>query len=129
MMRGIALVVCGLGLVVQVAACGRITRQVRLVADPPAAVAQLWQEPSDMQTRDLFHGPGGSALMPRDAAFATQLAYGALRAQGTLDAVLARLVDRPLAELCSLTGRRAVVTGAGKGLGAQIVRRLAEAGL
>ena len=36
--------------------------------------------------------------------------------------------DRPLAELCSLTGRRAVVTGAGKGLGAQIVRRLAEAG-
>ncbi len=38
-------------------------------------------------------------LEPRDAAFATQLAYGALRAQGTLDAVLARLVDRPLAEL------------------------------
>jgi 16S rRNA (cytosine967-C5)-methyltransferase len=35
----------------------------------------------------------------RDAAFATQLAYGALRAQGTLDAVLARLVDRPLGEL------------------------------
>ncbi|MGY1603638.1 RsmB/NOP family class I SAM-dependent RNA methyltransferase [Geodermatophilus sp. SYSU D00815] len=38
-------------------------------------------------------------LAPRDAAFTTQLAYGALRAQGTLDAVLARLVDRPLAEL------------------------------
>ncbi|MGY1736129.1 RsmB/NOP family class I SAM-dependent RNA methyltransferase [Geodermatophilus sp. SYSU D00684] len=38
-------------------------------------------------------------LDPRDAAFATQLAYGALRAQGTLDAVLARLVDRPLADL------------------------------
>ncbi|MGY1695950.1 RsmB/NOP family class I SAM-dependent RNA methyltransferase [Geodermatophilus sp. SYSU D00814] len=35
-------------------------------------------------------------LEPRDAAFATQLAYGALRAQGTLDAVLAGLVDRPL---------------------------------
>ncbi|MGY1787348.1 RsmB/NOP family class I SAM-dependent RNA methyltransferase [Geodermatophilus sp. SYSU D00698] len=39
------------------------------------------------------------SLEPRDAAFATQLAYGALRAQGTLDAVLARLVDRPLADL------------------------------
>jgi 16S rRNA (cytosine967-C5)-methyltransferase len=39
------------------------------------------------------------ALDPRDAGFATQLAYGALRAQGTLDAVLARLVDRPLGEL------------------------------
>jgi 16S rRNA (cytosine967-C5)-methyltransferase len=38
-------------------------------------------------------------LTDRDAAFATQLAYGTLRAQGTLDAVLARLVDRPLADL------------------------------
>ncbi len=38
-------------------------------------------------------------LDTRDAAFATQLAYGALRARGTLDAVLATLVDRPLAEL------------------------------
>jgi 16S rRNA (cytosine967-C5)-methyltransferase len=38
-------------------------------------------------------------LEPRDAAFATQLAYGTLRATGTLDAVLRRLVSRPLAEL------------------------------
>jgi 16S rRNA (cytosine967-C5)-methyltransferase len=38
-------------------------------------------------------------LEERDAAFATQLAYGTLRAQGTLDAVLAPLVSRPLAEL------------------------------
>ncbi|MFW3169137.1 RsmB/NOP family class I SAM-dependent RNA methyltransferase [Geodermatophilus sp. CPCC 206100] len=38
-------------------------------------------------------------LEERDAAFTTQLAYGTLRAQGTLDAVLARLVDRPLADL------------------------------
>ena len=38
-------------------------------------------------------------LEERDAAFATQLAYGTLRAQGTLDAVLAGLVSRPLAEL------------------------------
>jgi 16S rRNA (cytosine967-C5)-methyltransferase len=38
-------------------------------------------------------------LEPRDAAFATQLAYGALRATGTLDAVLAPLVSRPLSEL------------------------------
>jgi 16S rRNA (cytosine967-C5)-methyltransferase len=35
----------------------------------------------------------------RDAGFATELAYGALRAQGTYDAILARCVDRPLAEL------------------------------
>jgi 16S rRNA (cytosine967-C5)-methyltransferase len=38
-------------------------------------------------------------LDQRDAAFATQLAYGTLRATGTLDAVLAGLVDRPLADL------------------------------
>jgi 16S rRNA (cytosine967-C5)-methyltransferase len=38
-------------------------------------------------------------LDARDAAFATQLAYGALRAQGTLDAILTGLVSRPLAEL------------------------------
>ncbi|MFF0988573.1 RsmB/NOP family class I SAM-dependent RNA methyltransferase [Kocuria nitroreducens] len=35
----------------------------------------------------------------RDAGFATELAYGALRRQGTWDAVLARCVDRPLGEL------------------------------
>lgn len=35
----------------------------------------------------------------RDAGFATELAYGALRGQGTYDAILARCVDRPLAEL------------------------------
>ncbi|WP_077488582.1 RsmB/NOP family class I SAM-dependent RNA methyltransferase [Sinomonas mesophila] len=35
----------------------------------------------------------------RDAGFATELAYGALRSTGTLDAVLARCVDRPLEAL------------------------------
>ncbi len=36
-------------------------------------------------------------LSGRDAAFATELGYGTLRAQGSLDAVLARCADRPLA--------------------------------
>ncbi|MFZ0323000.1 MAG: transcription antitermination factor NusB, partial [Actinomycetes bacterium] len=35
----------------------------------------------------------------RDAAFATELAYGTLRGRGTYDAVLAACVDRPLAEV------------------------------
>lgn len=35
----------------------------------------------------------------RDAGFATELAYGALRWQGTYDAILARNVDRPLEQL------------------------------
>jgi 16S rRNA (cytosine967-C5)-methyltransferase len=35
----------------------------------------------------------------RDAGFATELAYGALRGQGLYDAVLAKCVDRPLGQL------------------------------
>ncbi|MEC5181326.1 RsmB/NOP family class I SAM-dependent RNA methyltransferase [Arthrobacter sp. CG_A4] len=38
-------------------------------------------------------------LDKRDAGFATELSYGALRSQGTYDAILARCVDRPLVEL------------------------------
>jgi 16S rRNA (cytosine967-C5)-methyltransferase len=38
-------------------------------------------------------------LTPRDAGFATELAYGALRMRGLYDAVLAACVDRPLADL------------------------------
>ncbi|UTT71134.1 rRNA small subunit methyltransferase B [Arthrobacter sp. DNA4] len=38
-------------------------------------------------------------LDKRDAGFATELSYGALRSQGTYDAILARCVDRPLAQL------------------------------
>jgi 16S rRNA (cytosine967-C5)-methyltransferase len=38
-------------------------------------------------------------LDARDAALATELAYGALRGRGTYDAILADCVDRPLAQL------------------------------
>jgi 16S rRNA (cytosine967-C5)-methyltransferase len=38
-------------------------------------------------------------LTGRDAAFATELGYGTLRATGTLDAILARCADRPLAAM------------------------------
>lgn len=38
-------------------------------------------------------------LDQRDAGFATELTYGALRGQGFYDAVLAECVDRPLAQL------------------------------
>ena len=38
-------------------------------------------------------------LDKRDAGFATELSYGALRGQGTYDALLARCVDRPLDQL------------------------------
>jgi NAD(P)-dependent dehydrogenase (short-subunit alcohol dehydrogenase family) len=41
---------------------------------------------------------------------------------------VADVSEKPLAELVSLAGRRAVVTGAARGLGKAIARRLAEAG-
>ena len=31
-------------------------------------MAELWEPPSDLATRDLFHGPGGSAAMPESGA-------------------------------------------------------------
>ena len=68
--RRVAALACVLAFAVQLAACSRISRDVRLVADRPTSVDELWQEPSDIQQRDLFHGPGGAQLMPRDASFA-----------------------------------------------------------
>ena len=47
-----------------------------------------------LPTRIRRHG-----LDRRDAGFATELTYGALRAQGTYDAILTKCVDRPLSEL------------------------------
>ncbi|SDQ45901.1 RsmB/NOP family class I SAM-dependent RNA methyltransferase [Quadrisphaera sp. DSM 44207] len=40
-----------------------------------------------------------AGLSGRDAAFATELAYGALRGRGTYDAVLAACLDRPLEQV------------------------------
>jgi hypothetical protein len=39
-------------------------------ADDPARIelSQLWVEPRDLESRDLFHGPGGQALAPDPSA-------------------------------------------------------------
>ena len=50
------------------ATCSRQVRSVQLTPDTPAIIAELWQEPAE--PRDLFHGPGGKALLPRSTAFA-----------------------------------------------------------
>ncbi|GFZ91226.1 RsmB/NOP family class I SAM-dependent RNA methyltransferase [Nesterenkonia alkaliphila] len=47
----------------------------------------------------LPHEIRRAKLDKRDAAFATELTYGALRAQGTYDAILAQNVDRELDQL------------------------------
>lgn len=50
-------------------ACGRMAKDVQLVPDPAATIDQLWQEPRDLEKRDLFHGPGGKELLPADTTF------------------------------------------------------------
>ncbi len=58
-----------------------------------------------VRTRDAYANlalPGilrRARLRDRDAALATELGYGTLRAQGLLDAVLGHCIDRPLAKV------------------------------
>lgn len=51
-----------------VEACARIVRAPQQPA-PPEALAELWQEPADLETRDLFHGPGGADLVPQPVTY------------------------------------------------------------
>jgi hypothetical protein len=48
-------------------------KPVRTTNSPPAStakLAELWQTPSDIATRDLFHGAGGAEIAPQaDAAY------------------------------------------------------------
>lgn len=58
-----------------------------------------------MRTRDSYANLALPAILrrhrlrDRDAALATELGYGALRAQGLLDAVLGECIDRPLGKV------------------------------
>jgi hypothetical protein len=58
-----------IALAAAVAACGRITREVRLTSDPRARVDELWQEPPDLERRNLFYGAGGERLFPGSTTF------------------------------------------------------------
>jgi hypothetical protein len=45
-------------------------RTVKTAPDPPAVdIAQLWQEPTDLESRDLFVGPAAGAPKPEPPAF------------------------------------------------------------
>ena len=50
-----------------------------------ADVTQLWVEPRDLETRDLFHGPGGAALAPDPSA-----PYSSLRSTTAVTARIRR---------------------------------------
>ena len=49
--------------------CTKRLLQVQPAGQPPAEIAELWQTPTDLEQRDLVHGPGGRALQPREATF------------------------------------------------------------
>ena len=49
-------------------ACARPVRPLLRPGEPPAAIAQLWQEPG--ASRNLLHGPGGPEGRPMDTTFA-----------------------------------------------------------
>jgi len=76
---------------------------VRRRVDPARRAA--WRTVQAVQTEDAY----ANLVLPkvlreegldgRDAAFATELAYGALRGQGTYDAVLAACSSRPIEEI------------------------------
>ena len=53
-----------------VMACSRAVRNVQVTPPPAPSMAELWQEPVDLTTRDLFDGPGGPEHRPRLTAFA-----------------------------------------------------------
>lgn len=77
--------------------------QRRRIADPARLAAyEVLRAVADQDAYANLVLPGRlreHGLNGRDAGFATELAYGALRGQGLYDAVLARCVDRPLDKL------------------------------
>ena len=58
-----------LGVAIAILSCGRAVRLVEIPAAPSAEIGELWQPP-DVSERDLFHGPGGDRLTPRDPSYA-----------------------------------------------------------
>ena len=63
-----------LGIVLAVlaaASCAKLPQKVRSTAEAPLTaeqLAELWSEPADIASRDLFHGPGGPSLAPAPGA-------------------------------------------------------------
>jgi hypothetical protein len=67
--RALVYLVCAVGLVVGLEGCARRLQQAQGIPGPPPSVAELWQEPVDLEQRDLLHGAGGSALVPAGSEF------------------------------------------------------------
>ena len=57
------------GLLLSVSSCARRLQQVQVLPGPTPTIAELWQEPVDLEQRDLFHGAGAAGLAPKDTVF------------------------------------------------------------
>jgi hypothetical protein len=50
-------------------ACARVLHRPAQQPTTPGTIAELWQEPTDLEVRDLFHGPGGAHLTPQPVTY------------------------------------------------------------
>jgi hypothetical protein len=65
----VRLTVCVVAALMPVAACaGRIAPRSTVPSPSLVNISELWVDPGDIQSRDLFHGPGGATSAPREAA-------------------------------------------------------------
>jgi hypothetical protein len=48
--------------------CARVVRQP-FPQSSPVALTELWNEPIDLESRDLYHGAGGAQLAPQSATY------------------------------------------------------------
>lgn len=62
----VVFLVVPLGLLLGVEGCARRLQQVQVTPDARHSIAELWQEPVDLEQRDLFHGAGGAGRAPED---------------------------------------------------------------
>src|SRR5688500_9195757 len=59
----------GVAAVFSAFACARVLQRPSQQPVPLTVVEGLWREPLDLDTRDLFHGPGGTALAPQPVTY------------------------------------------------------------
>ena len=62
---GIGLVALALAVLAGTSGCGPTVHRTSFAPAPPQAIDELWQAPTDLSQRDLYHGPGGASLAPR----------------------------------------------------------------
>jgi hypothetical protein len=49
--------------------CARALTRTAVPANQPAVIGELWQDPLDLERRDLYYGPGGPGLAPLDTPY------------------------------------------------------------